>query len=333
MKYCKKICFSLASFFLAILGGLLLQGSTSAISVSPMKQVVTLTPGEEYTGKVKVFVERSSAQEKQFYEASIAPLSVNDTDNNYTGVFSKLSENNEIVHWTTLSNEENTVGYGDTLTGSILRDDSIELHFTVNVPEETRGGGQYFAVMVKQVKDPNDKSEGNATIEETLGIASMVYVEVSGDLKIAGEIKDNNIPGFLLNPPIMASFVAKNEGNTHSEVKYSLQVYPIFSNEEIYTTEDDPNSDYVLPGTTRYVEQKWNEAPLVGIFRVKQTVYYDSLDSTPSITERTVIICPVWLLFIIFFVIAALIIWLVMRARARGKSQKSSKASTEARPE
>lgn len=319
-KY-KKVCFGLMGFFAVVLSGLFSHGLASAISVSPMKQVITLTPGETYTGKVKIFVERSSAQEEQFYEASIAPLSVNDADNNYVGVFNKMGENNEIVNWTTLSDKETTVGYEDTLSGSMMRDESKELYYTINVPEGARGGGQYFAVMTKQVKDPNSKIKGNVAIEESIGIASVVYVEISGDLTIAGEIKDNNIPGFLLDSPITASFVAKNEGNTHSEITYFLQVYPMFSNEELYTTEEDPGLEYVLPDTTRYIEQKWNETPLVGIFRVKQTVYYDSLDNEPSVTEKLVIKCPIWLIFIIIFAIFALIFYFVAKSRARKKDK------------
>lgn len=320
-KY-KKVCFGLMGFFAVVLSGLFSHGLASAISVSPMKQVITLTPGETYTGKVKIFVERSSAQEEQFYEASIAPLTVNDADNNYVGVFNELSDNNEIVDWTTLSDKETTVGYEDTLSGSMMRDESKELYYTINVPEGARGGGQYFAVMTKQVKDPNSKGEGNAAIEESIGIASVVYVEISGDLTIAGEIKDNNIPGFLLNPPITASFMAKNEGNTHSEVTYYMQVFPLFSSEEIYTTEENPSTEYVLPETTRYITQKWDETPAVGIFKVRQVVYYDSTDNEPSITEKVVIICPIWLIFIILFVIFALIFYFVAKAKARKKAAK-----------
>lgn len=78
----------------------------------------------------------------------------------------------------------------------------------------------------------------------------------------------------------------------------------------------------MLPETTRYITQKWDEAPAVGIFRVRQTVYYDSTDNEPSITEKIVIICPIWLMFVILFVIFALIIYFVAKAKARKKAAK-----------
>ena len=160
-----------------------------------------------------------------------------------------------------------------------------------------------------------------------VGIASLIYAEVSGDIVVKGAITDNNIPSFFLNPPISASFMVKNEGNTHVKVRYSLQVFPLFSDEEIYTTEEDMGTNYVLPGATRMITQTWEKTPPIGIFKVKQTVYYDSSDDKPSVTEKLVIVCPIWLLFIIFFIIAAIIIWIVMRVRGRKKASQRASAA------
>ena len=91
------------------------------------------------------------------------------------------------------------------------------------------------------------------------------------------------------------------------------------------------STKYVLPGASRAISQTWDNTPSIGIFKVRQTVYYDSMDNEPSVTEKMVIVCPVWLLFVIFFLIAALIIWIVMRVRARskGSSKKSEEKSAE----
>ncbi len=128
----------------------------------------------------------------------------------------------------------------------------------------------------------------------------------------------------MLGSPITASFVAKNDGNTHSLITYYLQVFPLFSDEEVYTTEEDPQKEYVLPGTTRYVQQSWAKSPSIGIFKVRQTVYYGSVEETPSITERMVIICPIWLLFLIVFSITAIIIYFIARAKARKAERRSA---------
>ena len=79
----------------------------------------------------------------------------------------------------------------------------------------------------------------------------------------------------------------------------------------------------IIPAATAALR---DSMPSMGIYKVKQTVYYDSMNNEPSVTEKIVIICPIWLLFLIFFVIAAMIIWVVMRVQGRRKSEKSEKS-------
>ncbi|MBQ9180593.1 hypothetical protein IJ135_00645, partial [Candidatus Saccharibacteria bacterium] len=124
-----------------------------------------------------------------------------------------------------------------------------------------------------------------------------------------------------------ASFTVNNTGNVHMDIDYYLQVYPLFSGEEVYTNEENPSHAIVLPETSRYISQEWSETPQIGIFKVRQTVMFGSDDSQKSVTEKMVIVCPIWLLFIIFFIIAAIIIWIVMRVRGRNKTSKRTSAT------
>lgn len=328
MKY-KKIVFAAVGFALALAGFGGLSSDVSAFSVSPMKQTITLQPGDTYSGRVSSFVmNENNGGNTTYYKAWIAPLTVDDVDNHYTGIFDKTSDQTDIVNWVTLSDGDETAKYNEKVAGVMEPGESVDFTYTVSVPEDARGGGQYFAIVIQQVPNPNAKDEGNVGIVDYVQIASAVYTEVAGDISISGSITDNNVPGFLLSPPITTSFLATNNGNTHSEVTYFMQVYPLFSGEEIYTTEENPSTDYVLPGTTRYVEQTWENTPSIGIFKVRQTVYYDSLDNEPSVTEKMVIVCPIWLLFLIIFVIVAAILWIVMRVRGRGKKGRKSSASS-----
>lgn len=319
MSYLKKALFSIASLVVVFCGFMGMSNSVSALSVTPMRQAISLMPGDTYTGRVTTY-QQGQGDEKLHYQASIVPLTVNDEGGNYSGVFDKESSYTDIVNWVTLTNGAETVNYDDKIDDYAALGEEVDLVYTISVPEDARGGGHYFAVIVRTV--PDDNTSGNITIADSISIASVVYAEIAGDINIKGTIKDNNIPGFLLNPPITASFMAKNEGNTHSEITYYMQVFPLFSGEEIYTTEENPSTEYVLPETTRYITQEWDEAPAVGIFRVRQVVYYDSTDNEPSITEKIVIICPIWLLFIIIFVIFALVIYFVMKVKGRKKTAK-----------
>ena len=97
---------------------------------------------------------------------------------------------------------------------------------------------------------------------------------------------------------------------------YTLQVYPLFGNEEVYTNEENPEKRTILPETRRLNTMSWDGAPQLGIFRVKQTVKF--LDDT-KVTEKLVFICPLWFLFVVLAIIFLAIFWIVSRVRGRGK--------------
>ena len=328
MKY-KKILFGVVGFALVLVGLGGLSSDVSAFSVSPMKQTITIQPADTYSGRVEAFVvNEDNGGETTYYEAWVAPLTIDDANEGYTATFDKTSDQTDIVNWVTVSDGDETAKYGDKVAGVMEPGESVDFTYTVNVPDDARGGGQYFAVIIQQVPDPSTEGNGNVGIKNYVQIASVIYAEIAGDIKVSVSITNNDVPGFLLNPPLSTSFLATNDGNTHAEITYYMQVFPLFSDEEVYTTESSPNSVYVLPETTRYVEQSWDNTPSVGIFKVRQTVYYDSLDNEPSVTEKMVIVCPIWLLFLIIFVIVAAILWIVMRVRGRGKKGRKSGASS-----
>lgn len=316
----KKILSGLVGVAMVLVSVAVPHGMASAFTVAPQSQEYTLTPGQSVKGEVEA-VNPGDAGGEFYYVAEIVPYSVSD-DGEYSSNFELATDYTDVVNWTTISDDDESDK--STVRGVLEPGESRKFYYTITVPEDARGGGQYFAVRVKTDADATQKaSNGDAVVvREVVGIASLVFVEVSGNIIVNGEITDNNIPSFVLSPPIRASFVVKNEGNTHAKVSYSLQVFPLFSDEEIYTTEENANSNYVLPGATRMITQTWDKTPSVGIFRVRQTVYYDSTDTEPSVTEKMVIICPVWLLSLIFFVIIAIIIWIVIRVRSRGKESK-----------
>ena len=71
-----------------------------------------------------------------------------------------------------------------------------------------------------------------------------------------------------------------------------------------------------MPETERYHTETCNLPP-IGLFRAKQTV---KIFGEESIVEKTVIVCPLWLIFVILFVVIALIIWIIIRMKSRKKA-------------
>lgn len=281
----------------------------NGISVSPSSERIVLSPGDNYSGTVTVR-NPSTTGEGFSYEAHVDSFFV---DDDYTVALGTENDYTKMKDWITLHNA----------SGMLQAGESAEIEYTVLVPDSAPAGGQYAAIVVATT--PSEGSEGSV-IHEVWQIASTIYASVAGASTLSGTISDNNIPSFVLNPPIEASFTVENTGNVHTDVTSYLQVFPLFSDEEVYTTEEDPEVLNVMPGTTRAVINSWDDAPQVGIFRVVQTV---KAFGGESVVEKMVIVCPIWLLFLIFFIIAAIIIWIVVRVRNRSKATKRQ-ASKEA---
>lgn len=317
-KY-KKIISGLIGVVAMFVGAVLPYGAVSAFTVSPQLQEYVLMPGQSVTGEVEAF-NPSDAEGKFYYIAEVVPFSVSE-DGDYSPSFDVENGYTDIVNWVTMSDDDES-GMKE-VRGTLEPGEEGKAYFTITVPKDARGGGQYFGVRIKTDAEATQDADNNDTvaIKEVLGIVSLVYVEVSGDITVKGEITKNDIPSFFLNPPISTSFMMKNEGNTHAKISYYLQVYPLFSDEEVYTNEEDMETRYVLPGASRMITQSWDNSPAVGVFKVRQVVYYDSTDNEPSITEKIVIICPIWLIFVVLFVIFALIFYFVAKSKARKKAK------------
>lgn len=285
--------------------------TSNALTVSPMYQSIIVNPGESQKVSFRVS-NPAGAKQDMNYELSVEPFYVNEQNE-----VTYQAENNrsEITNWVT---------FDVSTEGKIEPNSDKEVIFTVNVPNSAPAGGQYFSVMVTE-KNEDDATEGGssasndsrgANIKETWRVAHLVYAEVTGDVTRQGEITDASVPSFLLSGSISGSSLVKNLGNVHGEAEYTLQVYPLFSDEEVYTNEENPATRTILPDREYYATTVWDETPTIGIFNVVYTVEFE--DATAQVSKM-VIVCPVWLLFLIIFAIVALAMWIVIRAKARSK--------------
>lgn len=279
------------------------------ISVSPMDEKIILSPGDTYTGSFTVF---NQAQNKDTlsYEAEVIPFYANER---YDAVYEETGNYNQMVKWITL---EKSSGVLDPNNGA-------NISYTITVPQNAPSGGQYAAIRVTSINaDSNTKQDAmGANIDVRYGIAYTIFAEITGTTKRNGEITDVNLPSFLLSGNIMGTSSIKNTGNVHGTAKYTLQVFPLFSEEELFTTEESPSTRTILPERTLYNETVWPDTPPVGIFNVVYTVEFEGVTEQVS---KMVIKCPIWLLFLIIFAVIALIIYIVLRAKNKGKKSRKS---------
>ncbi|MCR5700085.1 MAG: DUF916 domain-containing protein [Candidatus Saccharibacteria bacterium] len=300
----------------SVMGGVkaMAEDVKSTLMVSPPDQEIILTPGEVYEGSLKVSNPNDATTDLK-YSVSVGAFSQKQSDGSKDDYGTVDTETktayNQMMDWIELGKESGTVAPNTT--------DNIP--FKIVVPSDAPAGGQYATILVRDDSKLGNTS-GNVTINSLTQIASIIYAEVAGETHEEGAILENNVPSFLLDNKLGTTSMVQNNGNVHTDATYVLQVWPLFSDEEICTNEENPTTSLIMPETSKYYVENCN-LPSMGIFRAKQTV---KIFGETSIVEKTIIVCPIWMLFLIFFIIAAIIIWVMMRVQGRKKSTRSEKS-------
>ncbi len=272
--------------------------------MTPMAREVTLVPGETYHGTMQVSVP-SDATEDFNYIISVMPYTIN--NDTYEARFDKETDYTTIVDWVKVEEPE----------GTLKPNEIRQIKFSVDVPKDTPGGGQYFALLIRD-NDKAEAEEDGLSINNTFELASIVYAKVDGDVSHETEIQANSVPGFSFEPKIDTSAVLRNNGNIHEQAIIELSVANRFTGEVVYPSNADQMgaSEMVMPGTTRYYTRGIEGLPMMGVFDVKQTVYYgDNYDTM----EGTLIVCPIWFMFLVLAVISLVITSIVVRVRRHKK--------------
>ena len=224
------------------------------LQISPVRLDLDLEPGTTSTGTFEV---QNSGLKAYDFVLGVDPYSV--TDENYSIDSETRTAYTDIVDWITFSQNE----------GHVEPNQNQEITVTVTVPDDVPAGGQYAMIYAEMVRNDEPESTGVAVNHR---VALLVFSEVEGNTRREGQVLETKIPTILFNPPITATSLVENTGNVHATAYYTLQVFPLFSDEEVYTNEENPATLTILPETQRFNSISWDGAPQLGIFRVRETV-------------------------------------------------------------
>lgn len=268
------------------------------LQISPSQtDLGELEPGQSYSRNFKV---QNTGSESLDYQVTIAPYSVYGQE--YNQDFTNPNSFTEITDWITVTTTEGTVPAGE----------SVNVEYIIEVPANAPAGNQNAAVIVAMVNE-------NATADDTgiqtiKQIAHPLYANITGNTIKTAEIIENKLSSFLFEPPVVATSVVKNTGNIYTLASYTLEVRNLFGDKVVYTNNEQPDTMIIFPETERYNEVVWENAPQLGIFKVKQTITIFDEENT---VEKLVFLCPIWFLCVIIAFIAILIFMIVSRILKR----------------
>ena len=217
--------------------------------------------------------------------------------------FENNGDYNQIVDWIKLETTEGVIAPNETHT----------IKFTIDVPEDTPAGGQYATIVTRTKKDPSVDNSMN--IQNVFEISHLIYGDVAGETIRKGNISDVSVSSFLMSGKITGNAMIENIGNVHADASQVMQVFPLFSNEEAFTNEENPKNALIMPGQKRATSLSWDETPSIGIFHVIYKVNFEGVESK---VDKMVIVCPLWLLFLIILAIF-LLIFRLLSAKKKDK--------------
>ncbi|MBQ7802749.1 hypothetical protein IJ380_02730 [Candidatus Saccharibacteria bacterium] len=281
-----------------------------AVAVSPGAINMELSPGEIFEGEIKLL--NPSLDDKSL-NYTIKPAPMTFEDEFYDLDFEDKTDYSQIVDWIEVEEP----------TGTLFEHEEKIIKFRVNVPEDAPAGGQYASFLVSTNSSGSAGSESSGvSIKSRSQIAVLLYSTVAGETRIEGKVLENNISGFYLGRPITTSSFLSNTGNVHIPATYTLRIFPLFSDEEIYTNEESPIKNTVIPGTRLFSEQTWDETPKLGIFRIEQEIDFGDLI---TVEKRLSVVCPIWFLVLVLAFLASLILAAIERGLKRKKKKGKKK--------
>ncbi len=269
------------------------------LAITPtIKEFEDLKPGETRTGN---FTIKNTGKHDFNYTVGFAPYSVKGED--YQPNYTDQTKYTDISDWISV----------DKSKGFLASGTETELNYTINVPADAHGGAQSAIITITM----DNKETGDSTAVETVRqLGYRILGNVDGEITKTANIISNNVPGFVSAAPLTVSSVVENTGNVYTHAKYSVQIFPLFSDEEVFTNEEEPEESLILPETKRFNSISWDDCPSLGVFRVKQTV---TIFDETSTVEKFVIVCPFWLLFVFILLVFLIIFWIISRIHGRKK--------------
>ncbi len=278
----------------------------NAFTVMPMNSSIELKPGDKYEGYIVVSNPDNSTSDFN-YLVEVMPYGV--IGNDYQADLTSSSKNTELTNWVKISNP----------TGTIKPNESTRINYTINVPSDAAGGGQYAALVVSSA-DGRNATDGLG-INNVYSIASILYAKVDGKIEHSGEVLENSIPGFVTGFPTNSNVMLKNDGNVHEAANIYLEIKNVLNGETVYPKEGDTGGiqEEIMPNTTRYLQKSIQDISPLGIYEVTQTIQY--LDQN-NVNTQILIACPIWFMLLVFVTVCSIISFIVSRVLKRKKSKE-----------
>ena len=171
--------------------------------------------------------------------------------------------------------------------------ETVKVPFTIKVSKTASPGGHYGIIFAEQQPTEEPDTTGIAR-KKRLGM--IIYITVKGDVVKAGSVGSVDIAPYQSQAPLTAKIRFDNSGNVDYLAKAQMTVTTLFG-QRVHSSQTEA---VVLPEKPRDVTMEWGNVSWVGAYKVRVAT---EVFGTQTITERFVVVAPVWLLILIAVVL------------------------------
>lgn len=317
--YFRGVLVSAALLSLAILLGIHAQAApptgASGLSISPLRQELTLKPGQ--ADKVDITLKNITGT------SIIAQVKLRDfTSDNVSGTPKIITDPN--VH-SPYSIRSFLIGPEDV---PLSIGEQKKINIPVQVPDGTTPGAYYGLVEYKAVAAQNSNSTGNNKVALSAAVSQLVFITVPGNVSDRMQLnaihvyhnKDGTSEGlFFTSPPKSAGVDMSNIGNGFTRPFGNVSVQNTAS-KQVYSYELNGGivRSIVLPNSTRIFKSDLKNITKPGRYTIVTNLSYGP-GSAILTGKKTFWYIPAWIIIVVIIILLILIavVWLARRRYKR----------------
>lgn len=251
------------------------------LRIAPLRSYPVQKPGETTAGSIKLSNLTGSSQ-----NVSLSSEQFKTIGENYDYKF----EPNSNVDWVRVVDKDILLAGGENRS----------IAYSLAVPAGASPGGYYLAI-VATTKD----EESSTDITVIKRVASIIYLEVSGDITRKTNLLAFELPWLSTKRSIDIDVRIANEGNSHdrSRVAVTYRRWP-------FGKESSPTliERLTLPSTVRKINGTVELPGLPGIYKINVTFAPPQGGTTNKV--RYVLVLPFWcVILLVMLAISAILLW------------------------
>ena len=221
-----------------------------ALTITPPLFQLSVGPGESWSSSITVV--NSNPYDITVYAR---PLEFEAQGEEGHGLFSAISYDKD-------GNPSSLAGWITTYESPIVipREQTKQIPFTVTIPEDASPGGHYAAILIG---NQPPKTEDETAINVSSSIASLMFVNISGEVVEKARIREFSVDELLYQvPEALFTLRFENLGNVHLQPQGAITINNMWGKERGKIA-INANSEFgnVLPGTIRKFSFTWKGDP------------------------------------------------------------------------